>query len=76
MAVRRPNCGLTQTRQSLELGRQVAVDLEPNADLDKRRSGPGHFVSFVLRNGRSLGRLWPWRKRQQSAVADLFKGAT
>lgn len=54
MAVRRPNSGLTQTRQSLELGRQVAVDLEPNADLDKRRSCPGHLASFALRNGPQL----------------------
>jgi len=61
MAVRRPNCGLTQTRQGLELGRQVAVDLEPNADLDQRRSCPGHFASFELRNWSQL--------KQASALA-------
>src|ERR1043165_2474202 len=27
-----------------ELGRQVAVDFEADADFDKRRSGPGHGV--------------------------------
>src|SRR5215470_5493843 len=28
-----------------ELGRQVAVDLEPDADFDEARSRPGHDVS-------------------------------
>jgi hypothetical protein len=48
MAVRRPNSGLTQARQDLELGRQVAVDLESDADLDEGRCSPGHCVSFEL----------------------------
>ena len=33
----------------LEFGRQVAVDLEPDADLDKRRSGPGHGLLLYKR---------------------------
>ena len=54
MAVRRPNCRSTQARQSLEFGRQIAVDLKPYADLDKCRSCPGHFGSFELRNRSQL----------------------
>jgi hypothetical protein len=63
MAVRRPNSGLTQTRQDLELGRQIAVDLEPNADFDKNRRCPDHCVSFELDQHRKLGGAQSRRKR-------------
>ena len=38
-----PHSGLAQWRQRSEFGRQIAVDLQPDADLDKGRGGPGHF---------------------------------
>jgi hypothetical protein len=67
MAVRRPNSRLRQARQDLELGRQVAVDLEPNADFDERRCGPGHRRSFELCHAWTLSGLWSWRKLRQRA---------
>jgi hypothetical protein len=40
---------------ALEFGRQIAVDLEPDADLNENRSGPGHFTPSIAQPGRSLG---------------------
>jgi hypothetical protein len=36
--------------QSLELGRQITVDLKPYADFDECRSRPGHRMPFALMN--------------------------
>ena len=52
-----------------ELGRQVAVDLEADANLDEGRSGPGHgrfsleFVCSVGVTATKLSRAGPRRKR-------------
>ena len=45
MAARRVIQEMTRDRADLELGRQVAVDFEADADLDERRCGPGHWRS-------------------------------
>src|SRR5438309_1640615 len=43
MAVIRPMPARRQAEaEGSELGRQIAVDLEPDADLDEGRSSPGH----------------------------------
>ena len=43
IAVKRPIQGIMENASCrLEFGREVAVDLEADADFDERRSGPGH----------------------------------
>src|SRR5262245_60476386 len=58
-------------RDGSELGRQVAVDLEADADLDEGRGRPSHWVvSLVLKPCSSvtrIDRLWLFRKHPTNA---------
>src|SRR5690606_25374442 len=46
MAVRCPICGGISALRESELGGQIAVDLESDANFDEGRSCPGHGVSL------------------------------
>jgi hypothetical protein len=59
-----------------ELSRQVAVDLKPDADLHKDRSGPGHcWFPKVCLSGMILLRDAQWRKPVLSTARPLQPGA-
>src|SRR5215470_348251 len=58
MAVRRPMLGGGSEVDGSELGREVAVDLEPDADFDEGRGRPRHgsFPSSIGRRSRIIAR--------------------
>ncbi len=55
-----------------KLGRQVAVDLQANADLDKCRSCPGHLVFLGFVRPLYLNGLRRWRKQPPIGVISVF----
>src|SRR5262249_20751894 len=63
----------TRNEAGSELGRQVTVDLQADADLDEGRSGPGHWSLSpgAIGTAAKLGRLGRGRKRVATGVAPL-----
>ena len=54
-----------------ELGRQIAVDLQSDANLDENRGRPSHGVSFQQHSDRRFPARLPQGKRHKSLAVIL-----
>ena len=71
MAVRRP-IERGRALDASELGRQVAVDLEPEADFDEGRRRPGHEHVLLDRAMRLAGENLAQAQRLRNAVGSVM----